>query len=100
MLPVVLEPQLFAYLHFVEPYNDFAVYDGGGGGLGVDLDHLLHGVELGTDILLDKIGVSLRQKLYLCVADRSARRRIDDYVLGWHSYSSIRDRFSIIVLCQ
>jgi hypothetical protein len=56
----VLEPQHLAYLLFVEPYDDFAVYDGGGGGLGVDLDHLLHGVEVGTDILLDKIDVSLR----------------------------------------
>ena len=45
---------------FVEPYDDFAVYDGGRGGLGVDLNHLLHGVEVGTDILLDKIDVSLR----------------------------------------
>ena len=56
----VLEPELLAYLLFVEPYDDFAVYDGGGCGLGVDLDHLLHGVEVGTDILLGKIDVSLR----------------------------------------
>ena len=29
---VVLEPEHLAYLLFVEPYDDFAVYDGGGGG--------------------------------------------------------------------
>ena len=57
---VVLELQLLAYPLFIEPYDDLAVYDGGGGGLGVDLDHLLHGVQVGADILLDKIDVSLR----------------------------------------
>ncbi len=57
---VVLDPEHLAYLLFVEPYDDFAVYDGGGGGLGVHLDHLLHGVEVGANILLDKIDVSLR----------------------------------------
>ena len=56
----MLEPQLLAYLLFVEPYDDLAVYDGGGGGLGVHLDHLLHSVEVGANILLDKIDVSLR----------------------------------------
>ena len=56
----VLEPEHLAYLLFVEPYDDFAVYDGGGGGLGVHLDHLLHSVEVGANILLDKIDVSLR----------------------------------------
>ena len=53
-------PEHLAYLLFVEAYDDLAVYDGGGGGLGVDLDHLLHGVQVGADILLDKIDVSLR----------------------------------------
>ena len=57
---VVLEPEQLAYPLFVKPYDDFVVYDGGGGGLGVDLDHLLHCVEVGTDILLDKIDVSAR----------------------------------------
>jgi hypothetical protein len=57
---VVLEPEHLAYLLFVEPYDDFAVYDGGGGGLGVHIDHLLHSVEVGANILLDKIDVSLR----------------------------------------
>ena len=56
----VLEPELLAYLLLVEPYDDLAVYDGGRGGLGVHLDHLLHGVEVDTDILLDKIDVPLR----------------------------------------
>ena len=81
----VLEPQFLAYLLLVEAYDNFAVYDGGGSGLGVDLDHLLHGVEIGTDILLGKIDVSLRQELYLFVADRSAGCRIDDHVLCGHS---------------
>ncbi len=58
--PPVLEPQPLANLFLIEAYYHLAVYDGGGGGLGVDLDHLLHGVEVGTDILLDKIDVSLR----------------------------------------
>ena len=53
-------PEHLAYLLFVEAYDDLAVYDGGGGGLGVDLDHLLHGVEVGTDVLLNEIYVSLR----------------------------------------
>ncbi len=57
---VVLEPEHLAYLLFVKPYDDFAVYDGGGGRLGFHLDHLLHGVEVGANILLDKIDVSLR----------------------------------------
>ena len=59
-LPAVLEPQLLTYFLLVEPYDDLAVYDGGRGGLGVHLDHLLHCIEVGTDILLDKIDVSLR----------------------------------------
>ncbi len=58
-LSVVLEPQLLAYLPFVETYDDLAVYDGSGGGLGVDLDHLLHGVEVGADVFLGELdGVS------------------------------------------
>jgi hypothetical protein len=97
---VVLEPEHLAYLLFVKPYDDLAVYDGGRSGLGVHLDHLLHCIEVGTDILLDKFDVSLRYEPYLCVADASAGRRIDDDVLGGHSYSSIRERVSIIVLCQ
>jgi hypothetical protein len=56
----VLEPELLAYLLFVEAYDDLAVYDGGGGRLRVHLDHLLHCIEVGTNILLDKIDVSLR----------------------------------------
>jgi hypothetical protein len=59
-LPVVLEPQLLAYLRFVEPYDDLTVYDGGGGGLGVDLDHLLHGVEVGADVLFGELYIILR----------------------------------------
>jgi hypothetical protein len=42
----------------------------------------------------------LRQKLYLCMAGASTGRRIDDYVLGRHSYSSTHELFSLIVLCQ
>lgn len=56
----VLEPEHFAYLPFVEAYYDFAVYDGGGGRLRVHLDHLLHCIEVSTDILLDKVNVPLR----------------------------------------
>ena len=56
----VLEPQLLANLFLIEAHYHLVVYDGGGGGLGVDLDHLLHRVEVGADILLDKIDVSLR----------------------------------------
>jgi hypothetical protein len=56
----LLEPELLAHLLFVEAYDDLAVYNSGGGRLGVDLDHLLHGVEVGTDILLGKIDVPLR----------------------------------------
>ncbi len=89
-----LETEQRVDLPFVEAYYHLAVYDGGGGGLGVHLDHLLHGVEVGTDILLGKIDVPLREKLYLCVADASAGRRIDDYVLSGHSYSSITIAFS------
>ena len=59
-LSVVLEPQLLAYLPFVEAYDDLAVYDGSGGGLGVDLDHLLHGVEVGADVFLGELDVVLR----------------------------------------
>ncbi len=32
------------------------------------------------------------------MADRSAGRRVDDHILCRHSYSSTRERFSIIVL--
>ena len=54
-LPVALESQLFADLPFVESYDDLAVYNGGGGGLGVDLDHLLHGFEVGAYVLLGEL---------------------------------------------
>ena len=47
-------PQHRAWLLFVGPYDDLAVYDGSGGGLGVDLDHLLHGVQVGADVFLDE----------------------------------------------
>ncbi|CAA9453404.1 MAG: hypothetical protein AVDCRST_MAG78-3686 [uncultured Rubrobacteraceae bacterium] len=56
----MLEPQLLANPLLVKAYDDFAVYNGGGGGLGVDLDHLLHGVEVGTDVLLGELDVVLR----------------------------------------
>jgi hypothetical protein len=56
----VLESEHLAYLPFVEPYDDLTVYDGRGGGLGVDLDHLLHGVEVGADVLFGELdGVPL-----------------------------------------
>ena len=57
---VVLEPEHLAYLLFVETDDDFAVNDGSRRRLRVDLDHLLHGFEVGANILLDKIDVSLR----------------------------------------
>ena len=57
---VVLEPEQLAYPLFVKPYDDFVVYDGGRGGLGVHLDHLLYCIEVGTDIFLDEIDISLR----------------------------------------
>ena len=57
---VVLESEHLADLLFVETYDDFAVCGGGGGGLGVDLDHLLHGVEAGMGVLLNIIDISLR----------------------------------------
>ena len=56
----VLEPQLLAYLTFVEAYDDLTIYNGSRRRLRVHLDHLLHGVEISADILLDKIDVSLR----------------------------------------
>jgi hypothetical protein len=56
----VLEPEHLAYLFFIEPYDDLTVYDGGGGRLGVHLDHLLHGLEVRTDVLLGEIDVPLR----------------------------------------
>ena len=59
-LPVVLEPEHLAYLLFIEPYDDLAVYDGGGGRLGVDLDHLLHGVEVGANVLFGELDIVLR----------------------------------------
>ena len=57
---VVLEPEQLAYPLFVKPYDDFVVYNGGRGGLGVHLDHLLYCIEVGTDIFLDEIDISLR----------------------------------------
>jgi hypothetical protein len=57
---VVLESEHLANLLFVEPYDGFAVYGGGGGALGVDLDHLLHGVEAGMGVLFSIIDISLR----------------------------------------
>jgi len=57
---VVLESEHLANLLFVEPYDDFAVYGGGGGALGVDLDHLPHGVEAGMGVLFSIIDISLR----------------------------------------
>ena len=84
----MLEPKLLAYLFLIEPYDDLAIYNGSWRRLRVDLDHFLHGVEVGADVLLDKVDISLRQELYLCVADRSAGRRVDDYVVFGHSSSS------------
>ncbi len=55
-----LEPQQRAYLLLVEAYYYLAVYNGGRGRLGVHLDHLLHCIEVGADVLLDKINVPLR----------------------------------------
>ena len=52
---VVLESEHLADLLFVETYDDFAVCGGGGGGLGVDLDHHLHGVEVGADVFLNEL---------------------------------------------
>lgn len=56
----VLEPEHLAYFLFVEPYDDLAVYYGGRGGLGVNLYHLLHCIEVGTDVLLGEFDTSLR----------------------------------------
>ncbi len=61
MVPAVLDPQLLAYLLFVEPNDDLAVNDGGGGGLGVDLDHLLYGVEVGADVFLNELELARRE---------------------------------------
>jgi hypothetical protein len=56
----VLEPEHLTYFLFVEPYDDLAVYYGGRGGLGVNLYHLLHCIEVGADVLLGEFDTSLR----------------------------------------
>ncbi len=55
-----LESQLLADLLLIEAYYYLAVYHGRGGRLGVYLDHLLHGVEVGADVLLGEFDVVLR----------------------------------------
>jgi hypothetical protein len=58
--PAVLDPQLLAYLFLVEANYDLSVYNGSRRRLRVDLDHLLHSVKIGTNILFYEMDDSLR----------------------------------------
>ncbi len=54
------KPEQRVDLAFVEAYDDLAIYYCGGGGLRVHAHHLLHGVEVGADVLLGELDVVLR----------------------------------------
>ncbi len=81
---LLLQTQLLGEFATGEAYDNFAVYDGGGGGLRVQRYQFLESVGVRLDVLLGELYVVLGQKLCLLVAGPSTGLGVYDYFAFGH----------------